>query len=296
MKIKTRRYYIYYFVKILFFFINLIPLKVSMIIAEMLGKIGFNVLEDYRKLAEKNLIEVLCKDTEEAHKIAEKVFVNLCKNGAEWVKILSEGTKCAERVVSETIGLENIDKAIARGNGVIILAHHFGNWELLLAYLRHSGYNGTIIGKKIYFHKYDKFITRMRKKTGVELIYRDESPKKIVKVLRAGGMIGILADQDVDSVEGVFVKYFGKDAYTPVAPVKLASLTGASIVPCFTVRNDDDTHKVIIKEPINIEKSDRSETVLVKYTQQWTKILEDMVREYPDQWVWIHDRWKTKKS
>ncbi len=296
MKIKTRRYYIYYFSRILFFLLRFIPLKVSLVIADALGRMAFNFLDKYREIAVSNLDEVFSKDHEQNVRIAKGVFSNLAKSGAEWIKIPSLNKKNIDDLVTEIEGIDRLEEALARGKGVIIMASHFGNWELLLSCLTLKGYTGVVIAKRLYFYKYDEFISDMRNKTGVRILYRDESPKKALKVLKEGGMLGVLADQDVDSVEGVFVDFFGKQAYTPVGPVKLGLVTGASIVPSFMIRKGDNTFKLVLEEPIVLSRGENTEDDIKRYTQEWTDVLEKYVRQYPEQWVWLHQRWKTKKS
>ena len=296
MKIKTRRYYIYYAAKVLFFVIRLLPRRVSLFIADLLGRLGFVLLKKYRDIAISNLDEVFSGDHQKNLKIARDVFRNLAKNGADWIKLTSLSKKGIADLVSEASGFENVDKALAKGKGVIVLGSHFGNWELLLVYFIVKGYKGAAVGRRIYFHKYDKFINKMRNRFGTHTIYRDESPKKILKVLKEGYVLGIIADQDVKSLEGVFVDYFGKSAYTPTAPVKLGMATGASIIPGFMIRKEDDTYKLILEEPIEMVPGEDKEEDVKRFTQAWTAVLEKNVRKYPGQWVWLHKRWKTKNE
>jgi Kdo2-lipid IVA lauroyltransferase/acyltransferase len=295
MKIKTRRYYIYYLLKVLFFIISCIPLRVSLFIADMLGKAAFRVVVKYRRTAVENLDSVFEGDHGANVLLAEKVFRNIAKNGAEWIKLSSSGPEALDRIVVGIKGREHLDEALAGGRGVIMFGAHFGNWELLALYLRRLGYNGAVVGRRIYFHKYDKLITGMRGKFGVEVIYRDESPRKMLRVLRDGGILGIVPDQDVDSVDGVFVDFLGRPAYTPTAPVKLAAAAGASLMPGFVVRRKDGRHEVVVGRPVEIPEAG-DEPAVERSTQAWTRVLEGFVREYPEQWVWLHKRWKTRPA
>ena len=95
-------------------------------------------------------------------------------------------------------------------------------------------------------------------------------------------------------LDGVFVDYFGRPAYTPTAPVKLALAAKTKIVPAVIVRKKDDTHKLIIEKPIDLPRTKVTEEEIKDYTQAWTSVLEKYVREYPEQWVWMHRRWKTE--
>ncbi|MDP8299038.1 MAG: lysophospholipid acyltransferase family protein [Candidatus Tantalella remota] len=293
MKIKTRRYYLYYLARILFFVISIVPRQISLFLASALGKGAFRLLEKERSIAVGNLDEVMGGSHRENVRIAEGVFSNMAKNGADWIKMMSISKSGIQRMVTEVHGLDNLHEALEKGKGVIGLGSHFGNWELLLIYLSTKGYKGAVVGRRIYFHKYDKLITRLRNRFGTPVIYRDESPKKSLRVLRDGGILGILADQDVDSVEGVFVDFFGKPAFTPTAPVKLSMATGAPLLPGFMIRKPDNTYKMVWEKPISSPQGKDKEEDVLRLTQEWTAVLEKYIREYPDQWVWLHRRWKS---
>ena len=130
-------------------------------------------------------------------------------------------------------------------------------------------------------------------RTGNSVTYRDESPKKVLRILRNGGYIGVLADQDVASIEGVFVDFFGKPAYTPAAPVKFAMKTDAALMPMFLVRNGDK-YDFFVEPPVKMRMTGDLERDVLVNTAIWTGILEKYIRKYPDHWVWMHRRWKTK--
>ena len=293
-KVKYRRYYIYYLLRVAIFFVSLLPLRVSLVIADLFGKMAFAVLPKYRKVAIDNLNEAFGPDDVRSAKIARKLFSNLVKNGAEWIKLAAIAPSDLGKIVTEDEGLKNLDEGLRGGKGVIVLAFHFGNWEITGMYLRYKGYPGQTIVRRLYFHKYDKLINRVRKHFDVHVIYRDESPKKMLKVLKSNGIMGIVPDQDIDSIEGTFVSFFGRSTYTPTAPVKLAMASGAKIVPVFVVRKEDGTHKLFADKVIDVSSATKSEEDVRKYTQEWSDVLERFVRQYPDQWVWVHERWKTQ--
>jgi len=293
MKIKTRRYHIYYWAKFFLGVGSLIPLRVSLPIASFLGKVASRVVPKYRQIAVDNLNMVFSDNQAENVKIAENVFSNLAKNGAEWVKLSVMDPKEFDRVVTETEGLERLDKVLAAGRGAVVLGFHFGNWEMLGFALRSRGYPGALVARRIYFHKYDKFVNRLREKFDARVIYREESPKRMLRELKSGGVLGILADQDIDSVGGTFVDFFSKKAYTPQAPVKIAMAAKTQIVPIFIVRKKDNTHKLVVEDVIDVTGCENTEENVTHFTQGWTSLLEKYVRKYPEQWVWMHRRWKT---
>lgn len=295
-KIKYRRYYIYYLLKVAISIVSLLPLRVSLLIADLLGKLAFALLPKYRRVAIDNLNEALGHDEARNTEIARKLFSNLVKNGAEWIKLAYIDPADLGKIVTEAEGLENLDEAFRGGKGVIVLAFHFGNWELTGMYLRYKNYPGQTVVRRLYFHKYDKLLNRVRKHFDVKVIYRDESPKKMLKILKANWIMGIVPDQDIDSIDGTFVNFFGRPAFTPTAPVKLAMASGAKIVPVFVVRKADGTHKLFADKVIDVSSATKSEEDIREYTQKWSDVLERFVRQYPDQWVWVHKRWKTQPA
>jgi len=293
MKIKTRRYYFYYLACIGAFLVNVIPLRIALAIAGYAGEVVFALLKKERQKALDNLRRAFPEKRDaEIERIAKAVFSNICRNAIELVSFRKLTARTLPLWVKAE-GDEKIDRIFEKGKGVIMLASHFGNWELMSAHFTLRGYRGTVIARRIYFDRYDRFISTLRRGIKVGVIYRDESPKKILRVLKRNEMLGVLADQDVDSVDGVFVDFFGQPAYTPKSPVTLALASGAALVPCFIIR-EKNYHRLIIEDPVELEeKSDREETVRFN-TQKWSRIVESYIRRYPEQWVWMHRRWKTK--
>ena len=293
MKLKFRRYYLYYLGRCLAFIIYLLPLRAGLIIAAFLGRVVFGLVPKYRDLAISNLkLAFPDKDGLEIKRIAVRVFENIGKIGVELINFPKINKSNLDRFVTvENIGV--FDQAMKKGKGLIVLTAHFGNWELLAMTIRLKGYPGAAVGRKLYFHKFDRFLNQLRKSGLVNVIDRTESPRRFLKVLRANEVLGMLADQDVDSVEGVFVNFFGRSAYTPIGPAVLASVSGAQLVPVFIVR-EGFKHRFIVEEPIELTDTGNKEADILANTQKWSNVVEAYIRKYPDQWVWMHRRWKTR--
>ena len=296
MKFKLRRYFLYYLGRCLAFLFYLIPFRAGVAIGGFLGGLAFYIVGKYRLAAIENLEAAFGheKSGPDIRAIAKQVFKNLGKNAAELVNF----PKINKSNIDKFVRLKNadiLDKALEKGNGAIILTGHFGNWEFLGAALRIKGYKGAAIGKRIYFGKYDAYLNSLRRVHDVNVIYRDESPKKILRVLKDNGVIGMSADQDVDSVNGVFVDFFGKPAYTPTGPVTLARASGAALIPAFVIR-DNCHHTIEMKEPIELVDTGDKEKDMIENTRRWSDVVEFYIRRYPEQWVWMHRRWKTKPT
>ncbi len=296
MRYKYRRYFLYYLGRVFAFLVCLLPMSVGVGIAALLGRCAYLVLPKYRNLTIANLETAFGheKSPGQIRRIAREVFVNLARSACEVINFPKINEKNIDRFV-RIEGIEHVDRSFAAGKGTIILAAHFGNWELLGMAFRVKGYPGVTIGRKIYFYKYDNFLNNLRKSHDVNVIYRDDSPRKMLKVLKENRILGIVADQDVDSVEGVFVNFFGRPAYTPAGPAALARASGATMIPCFVIRQRRG-HVLKIEEPIKLVDTQDKEADLVTNTQRWSDVIESYIRRYPEQWVWMHKRWKTQRS
>jgi KDO2-lipid IV(A) lauroyltransferase len=294
MKFKIRRYILYYLGRAAAFIFTIIPLSSGLAIASFLGTGAFYVLGRYRRLTIDNLKYAFGseKTQSELRAIAKRVFQNLGKNAVELVNLPKFNRERMDTFVRFR-NRERLDKAYEKGRGVIVLTAHFGSWELMASALRENNYPGVTIARRIYFSKYDDFLNALRRSRDVEVIYRDESPRKVLKVLKRNWIVGIVADQDVDSVDGVFVNFFGKPAYTPSGPAALAKASGAVLLPVFIVR-EGLWHTIACEEPIQLSNTPDKEADLICNTQKWSDVVESYIRKYPEQWVWMHRRWKTK--
>lgn len=280
--------------RVLAFKLYMLPLSVALTMARGLGSIAYMILGKYRRIAIENLKAAFGseKTDREIRTIARKTFENLAMVAVEMVHF----PRINEANIDRYVRMEHaeiVDESFRAGKGTIILTAHFGNWELLAMTLRVKGYPGVAIGRKIYFHKYDDYLNKLRKLHDVNVIDREQSPRTFLKILKSNRIVGILADQDVDSVEGVFVNFFGKPAYTPIGPVALAKVTGAAIVPAFMVR-EGLHHRFVVEKPVELVDTGDKERDMITNTQAWSDVLESFVRKYPEHWVWAHRRWKTK--
>ena len=190
-------------------------------------------------------------------------------------------------------GGEYIARALAEGNGAIILTGHFGNWELLAASIVAEGYTLRPLARRLRSKRLNALLNAYRERAGYTGIDRDGGIRGALRCLKQNELLGILADVDT-KIDGVFVDFFGRPAYTPYSPVAIALKTRAPILPTFIIRQPDDSHRVIVEPPLALEQSGDKQHDFVVNTQKFTKVIESYVRLYPEQWVWMHERWKTQ--
>ena len=181
--------------------------------------------------------------------------------------------------------------------GIFILAAHVGNWEIGLAALAEAGYSAHVVAKEIKGETGQYFVERMRGNHGIKTILRnDQAGRKIVAAVRAGGALGFVLDQNMTSDEGVFVDFFGRPACTMSGLAILSQRTGAPVIPIRFERDSDDYHHDIwIMPPIVWEEIAGGRDEAVRHnTQRYTRVIEEMIRLCPSQWLWMHRRWRTR--
>jgi KDO2-lipid IV(A) lauroyltransferase len=233
------------------------------------------------------------KDIFEIKKIAKGSFRNLGIMAAEFF----EAFGFTRDNITDWVDFEGSDtykRALARGKGLLFYSAHFGNWEL--------GAAAFALGYQPLYGIYrlldnpileDLFLAE-RSHTGNMLLTKGGIMGKIVKILKENKVVGIMMDQNVSWREGVFVDFFGRPACTTRRFAEIALQTGSPVLPVFIFRQDDGRYKIVVKEAEIIRTGDYDRDILLN-TQNFTTIVEEVVREHPDQWFWLHQRWKTKK-
>ncbi len=194
-------------------------------------------------------------------------------------------------------GLDNIERATAAGKGALLLTGHIGSWELGGAICAAAGYKLNAIGKEMKSGPGNVMIQLMRDDNGIHTITRRNSMKEILSTLKRNEAIIVMLDQNMTSKEGVFVDFFGMPACTMPALAVLAAKSEATILPVCTFRDPCDSrrHHLVVREPVSLESPHRrSMDNIIHNTSRFTKILESMILEHPEQWLWIHKRWKTR--
>ena len=272
----------------------LLPRKVALNLGVLLARLLFLFSRGEREKALGNLSAAFGfeKSPSDILRICRHCFENLGKGLMEVIQFPRLTSENLDRLVTFE-GRENIDNALKKGRGVIILTAHFGNWELLGASLALSGYGVSFIVRPVRSTRLEALVNKNRESMGIECIPRGASMKRGLRRLKNKGLLGILSDIDT-KVDGVFVDFFGRPAFTPRGPVSIALRTGAALIPAFIVRQKDDTHKVAVEKALELELTGDQEEDIRLNTARFTGIIESYIRKYPEQWIWIHRRWKTR--
>jgi KDO2-lipid IV(A) lauroyltransferase len=284
----------YYSILAVFRVLSLIPRSAGLILGDLLGRILFLVLKRRRNVVMDNLTRAFKheKDRAEIGILVENTFKNLGRIIFElaWSSRLSKEELQKHITVK---GLENYQKALEKNRGVLLISAHFGNFEILAYAIAIFCSPVNIVVRHMSYRPLNPFVNGLRTRLGSRTIPAKRSMRKILRALKKGQSVGTLIDQSVDWYEGVFVDFFGRRACTNKGLALIALKTEAPVVPVFLVWQGTKFVMEFQPELPLIKTGDRTIDI-ESNTQQYTRAIEKFIRRYPDQWFWVHNRWKTK--
>jgi KDO2-lipid IV(A) lauroyltransferase len=275
--------------------LGLLPRPAARFVAARLTSVAYVLRPNLRRTAMFNLQLAFPEMTDgDRRGIVRGMVRQLGWLAAEFSQFPKLTRENIERVVTVE-GAENFDAAQRRGKGVLFLTGHMSAWEL-------SSFAHALFGHPLHFlvrplanRQVDELVNRYRCLSGNQPIEKNRSARTILKVLGAGGTVGILADHNTIIEEGVFVNFFGIPASTTAGLAKIALRTDAAIVPVF-LRWDHTKRKYILRfdSAVELRRTADEDIDVRENTAQFTGVIESYVRKYPDQWLWAHKRWKTR--
>jgi KDO2-lipid IV(A) lauroyltransferase len=273
-----------------------LPRTVGRWLAWLVGSLAYYLLGRERRIALDGLTRVYGSERSpaEIRSLARGVFRHTVHLVIDWLIVRRWSRERVERCfpeVAKSYGeLREAHRAI--GTGVVGVTGHFGNWEFLSVFFGHFLPGQLVpIAKRLYYPRYQDFIHRLRASTGNDIIYTDESPRRILRALKDGKITGFLPDQDVRTNSGVFVDFFGLPAHTVTAPVSIARKLRVPLYVVLVIRQGHGFR--VVFDPIEIPHTDDEAADLLAGTQSWTRYLEKQIRSAPEQWSWLHPRWRT---
>jgi KDO2-lipid IV(A) lauroyltransferase len=190
-------------------------------------------------------------------------------------------------------GFERLLSARQRGKGVLVITAHLGPWELLPLFIARDYGPSHMVARPLDDPRLDDLLTRMRERGGNRVIRKRDAIQAILQVLRRGETVGILIDQHISEKEGAVVPFFGRPASTVTGPALIAIRSGAAVVPMVILREACGQYRVQIAPEVPIRRSGDLRADLAVNTARFTAAIEAFIRERPDQWFWVHRRWKT---
>jgi KDO2-lipid IV(A) lauroyltransferase len=292
---KIRYALVYRFVQFLIFISNKIPRVAWLRFCGFLGRLAYHFASETRKLTIKHLSLAFGKEKNEAEVkgLAKKTFEMLGKNAGDILRASRIRSMEQMNQFMEVHGYEHFEAANQKGKGVIFLTCHLGAFDLQVTQMAMRGLNPNIIGTPLKDERLNELLWNYRNAHGAIAIERGRETFRMIKVLKSGGSVALLIDQDT-RVKSRFVNFFGMPAATPVGATVLALKTGAAIVPTYVYLGSDWKQHMHILPEIPMQTTGDDEKDMVYNTQVLTNFIEDVIRQHPSQWVWMHERWKTK--
>lgn len=273
--------------------VGILPRWLSLKTGEFLGLCMFILLGRRRRIALKN-IEIAQKGGFRPSNTSIKTvcmhFINLGRSLSE-LSMLSLGRDSILKDITFE-GIEHLIEAKARGQGVIIITGHCGNWELLALASSWKGFTLSVVARALNNPYLNKFIERLRVRFGNKIIYKSGAIREILSALKMGECVGILIDQSVAEDEAVIIEFFGEKVYTTKMPALIAMRTGAVVVPAFINYLGNGRHRIWFGKEIRLRITDSPKDDVVFNTGVFSGYIERYIKESPSEWLWIHRRWK----
>ncbi|MCX7927198.1 MAG: lysophospholipid acyltransferase family protein [Candidatus Omnitrophica bacterium] len=265
-------------------------------VAKVLGVLLFLILGRQRRIAINNLEQAYTGkiSSKQCYKIAQGCFINMAQSGAELLGWLKRKHRVVEKVNFEN--LEILKKALAQKNGVILVSAHLGNFPLIPVRLGFEAIKTAVIMRPIREARLIQIFKEIPRQLDIELIPtvpRSACVLAALRSLRNNRCLLLLLDQNFGT-GGVFADFFGRKAATATGPVVLAQRSNAVIIPCFIIRKPDNTHTIFFEPEFKITQFSSEQETIVKNIQALTELIENYIRRYPQQWTWIHRRWKVQ--
>ena len=275
--------------------LSALPRRVARGFAAIVTRLLFSLQPRLQKTAAFNLRLAFPDWTDAQRKeVIRKMVRNLGWMAAEFVRFPRLSRENIEKVVILE-GHENFLEGQRRGKGVLYLTGHIGAWELSSFAHALYGYPLHYMARPLDNKRLDALVNQYRSSSGNKPIYKNESARVMLKILKDSGTIGILADQNTMPSEGVFVDFFGTAACTTTGLARVALHTGAAVVPGYAYWDETiQKYRLRFEPPVELIRTGDTEHDVFENTQRFAKVIEGIIRKHPDQWVWVHKRWKTR--
>ena len=191
-------------------------------------------------------------------------------------------------------GLEHFERASAKGKGVLVLTGHLGAWELSSFFHSLMGYPMGMVIRRLDNPLVDAYVNAIRCQHGNRVLHKDDFARGLISEMKAGRTVGILMDTNMTPPQGTFVPFFGVAACTGSGLARIARKTGAAVLPGFLLEEPGGRYRLHFGKELEVEDTGDSERDAVTNTARFTAVLEEYIRQYPGQWLWMHRRWKTR--
>ncbi len=245
-----------------------------------------------RALVEENLAQAFPeKPPEELEALSVAVFEHFGGAAADVLHTFGESPEALDARV-EVRGAERVRASLATGRGLFFLTAHFGNWEYSALATAAAGIPVTVIARPMDNPVLETLLRRFRERNGNAVVYKSDAAREMLRVLKRGGAIGILVDQHARTADAVVAPFFGRPALTTSIVARLADRTEALIVPASCLRTAPARYRLAFEPEIDVRNLTPEERMPAPLTARLNLEVERLVRRAPEQWLWLHNRWK----
>jgi len=273
---------------------RIFPLFIKRFIAVSASRAAYYLLPKHKLIALHNLTRSFPeKSLTENLQIIKDTYASFALTFIEFLQILYLNRNNLDTRVSVK-GLEHYEKACREGKGVLLFTAHFGNWEMGNAALAILSKPPIFMARTLDSPFLEEITTSVRSRLGIGNIHKKNVMSSILIQLRKGEVLKLLIDQNAAAREGVFVNFFGRPACATTGIALMAIHTGAAVLPVFTTRMPDGRYLTEIGPRVDTVNTGNRDQDVLQNTQNYNTIIENHVRKYPGQWLWLHQRWKTK--
>jgi len=286
-------YIAYITVRVANFILGFVPINASLWLGRQIGRIAFFFNKKRRLIAYGNLKAAFAKEKspKELKAITKRVYQNLVLTFVELLNLTKVNRKYVDSYV-EVVNMDRIRNAAKSGRGTILLTGHFGDWELSSLVSSVEGFPIMVLAREQKMKRLNELLNRLRESNGCKVIRKGMQTKSILRALYEKNIVGILSDQDAGK-NGIFVDFFGRPVSCNSGPFEIAQRTNSLILPNFIVRTKGACHKLFLEECIDLKDLSSSKDDIRQGVAEFTALLESYIRKNPDQWLWLHKRWKS---
>jgi KDO2-lipid IV(A) lauroyltransferase len=285
----------YWVVRALIALLGMLPRGAARSVGAAIGWLCWKLLGGLRRTGMRNLAMAYPEKTEaERGAILGKVYRNLGWQIAEFCKMGSYTQAASPRFVRYQ-GLENYLRAREKGKGVLVLTGHLGAWELSSFYHSLRGYPMSLVIRRLDNPLVDRLVNSIRCMHGNRVIHKDDFARGLLTAMHSGETVGILMDTNMTPPQGLFVPFFGVEACTASGLARVALRTDAAVLPGFLLWEETEQRYVLrFGEELTLVRSGDTQADIAANTALFTATIEAYIRQYPEQWLWVHRRWKTR--
>ncbi|HEY5884764.1 MAG TPA: lysophospholipid acyltransferase family protein [Pyrinomonadaceae bacterium] len=275
--------------------LSAMPRSWAMTTGKSLGRLAYFAAGELRRTGDRNLKLAFPEKTEEERqRLLKGTFAGLGRQLGLFSKFATESRESLLEM-TRWEGLEHLDSARAARHPIILFTGHVGAWELSSFGLSLRDSPISFLVRRLDNPRVEELVDRIRTRFGNQSVDKRGAARPMINILRSGGTLGLLVDLNTLDEEAIFVDFFGVPASTTFMLAKLALRTNATVLPIF-VPWDESSGKFLVHilTPVSVERSGDEAEDIRRLTASLTKVVEDYIRRYPDQWLWIHKRWKTR--